>query len=405
MRRLVVCCDGTWNSADRAKADGEGRTNVARFHDAVVEGDVGGGVEQRRFYDPGVGTGSWWDRLVGGAFGTGLSKNIRDCYAWLIANWRPGDELYFVGFSRGAYTARSLAGLVRNAGILRPEHAGRVGEAYDLYRDRSDDTHPDSERSKAFRARYAVTDTVPISCVAVWDTVGSLGVPTRGPIGMLSRSRNGFHDVTLSSRVQNGFHALAIDERRKPFAPTLWEIPERELAARRASGQRVEQVWFAGVHSNVGGGYPDTGLSDLALAWILDRVASCGLVLRRDAVLTCGGRCDGRLYDSMSALFKPLGAFVRPVKQPRRAPDGAPLLTFEDVHPSVVERWQKLRPGWDPENMRALWQALVAAAAAAGGTVAAPRDATAVATGAATGGTLPSAGPGIGAGTGVGAGR
>jgi uncharacterized protein (DUF2235 family) len=380
MRRLVVCTDGTWNSADKAKADGEGRTNVARFHDAVVEGDVGGGVEQRRFYDAGVGTGDWWDRMVGGAFGTGLSKNVRDAYSWLVANWRPGDELYFVGFSRGAYTARSLAGLVRNAGILRQEEAGRIGGAYELYRDRDGEARPEGARAREFRARYAVTDAVPIKCVAVFDTVGSLGVPTSGPIGLLSRRRHGFHDVTLSGRVEHAFHALAIDERRKPFAPTLWEVPDAD--ARAMSGRRVEQVWFAGVHSNVGGGYPDTALSDLALAWMYDRVAGCGLVLRPDASQACRGACDGKLYDTMTAFYRAMGEHVRPVRAARRAADGTPLHTFEAVHPSAVQRWQKLRPGWDPANMRALWDALVAEGVS-------PADATR-ATGV-PGGTLPTA--------------
>ena len=366
MRRLVVCTDGTWNSADRARADGSGRTNVARFHDAVVEGDVGGGVEQRRFYDPGVGTGDWWDRLAGGAFGTGLSKNVRDGYGWLVANWRPGDELYFVGFSRGAYTARSLAGLVRNAGILRPEEGGRVGEAYDLYRDRDEAARPEGARAREFRARYAVADAVPIRCIAVWDTVGSLGVPTRGPIGFLSRRRNGFHDVTLSSRVEHAFHALAIDERRKPFAPTLWEVPDAD--ARTLTDRRVEQVWFAGVHSDVGGGYAETALSDLALAWMYERVAACGLVLHPEAARACRGACDGPLHDSMSAAFRIMGTHVRPVRAPRQAADGSPVHTFEEVHPSAVERWRKLHPGWDPENVRALWAELAARPAPADAT-------------------------------------
>lgn len=391
MRRLVVCCDGTWNSADQAKADGEGRTNVARFRDAVVVGPAADGVEQAVFYDPGVGTGSWWDKLVGGAFGTGLSQNVRDAYTWLVHNWLPGDELYFVGFSRGAYTARSLSGLVRNAGILRVEERHRVAEAYALYRDRDPAARPEGARARDFRARHAVTDVVPIKCVAVWDTVGSLGVPTSGPVGWLSRRSNGFHDVTLSSRVEHAFHALAIDERRKPFAPTLWEVPDAD--ARQATGRRVEQVWFAGVHSNVGGGYPDTALSDLALAWMFERVGGCGLVLRPEAARACRGACDGRLYDSMSTAFRALGTYVRPVRQARRAADGSPIHTFEAVHPSALERWQRLRPAWDPENMRTLWETLVAAPASPAspadapvrapsggpGTVAAPRDATRVA--------------------------
>jgi hypothetical protein len=196
----------------------------------VLEGDVGGGVEQRAFYDA-----AWARRLVGPHGGRRLrhrlSKNVRDGTRGSSPTGVRGRAV-LRRLSRGAYTARSLAGLVRNAGILRPEEVGRIGEAYELYRDRDGEARPEGTRAREFRARHAVTDVVPIKCVAVFDTVGSLGVPTRGPIGMLSRRRNGFHDVTLSGRVEHAFHALAIDERRKPFAPTLWEVPDADARER-----------------------------------------------------------------------------------------------------------------------------------------------------------------------------
>ncbi len=271
VRRLVVCCDGTWNSASRGRP-----TNVAKLRAAVSATDPDG-TEQEAHYVPGVGTAPW-ERVVGGAFGFGLSDNVLDGYRFLVREFEPDDQLVLVGFSRGAYTARSLAGLVRNAGVLREADEDRVAEAYALYRD--DEHGPDDPVALDFRARWSHESG--IHAIAVWDTVGSLGIPigTLDLVRWVNR-RYQFHDVTLSSRVANAFHAVAIDERRGAFGPTLWEPPD---AAAREAGQRVEQVWFSGVHSDVGGGYEDTGLSDLALLWVADRLASCGLALDEAAL-------------------------------------------------------------------------------------------------------------------------
>lgn len=351
MRRLVVCADGTWNDDD--DKNGGHPTNVVRLAKAVVPTDARG-TAQIVYYHKGVGTGGWWDRMTGGAFGSGISRNIKACYEFLVREYAPGDELFFFGFSRGAYTVRSLAGLVRNAGILRPEHVGRVDEAYALYRDRSDATHPGADASVHFRAQYAHDAT--ITCLGVWDTVGALGVPTRGPVGWVSRQRHGFHDVTLSSRVRNAFHAVAIDERRGPFAPTLWRVRHDDPAC-ASPDWRVEQRWFAGVHSNVGGGYPDCGLSNLALRWMTDRATQCGLALapgfreQLDAECDCGGE----LYDSMGRMYKVLGAHVRAIDE--ATPEGtppAPVRTYEDVDSSVVERHARAR--YAPDNFLRYWR-------------------------------------------------
>lgn len=265
MTRLVVCCDGTWNTARRAAP-----TNVVRLH-AAVAATGPDGLAQRAHYVQGVGTRPF-ERLVGGVFGFGLSANVQDGYAFLVEHFEPGDELFLVGFSRGAYTARSLAGLVRNAGVLRREHADRQDEAYALYRDRAE--HPRGEASTAFRARFS--HETRIRAVGVWDTVGALGIPLGG-LDTVRRlnARWRFHDTALSSRVDAAFHAVAVDERRGPFVPTLWQ----DDPAAAAEGRRVEQVWFAGVHSDVGGGYAERGLADVTLLWMADRLAECGLAL------------------------------------------------------------------------------------------------------------------------------
>lgn len=266
-KRLVICCDGTWNRADQPR-----KTNVAKVALAVRRTSEEG-TEQRVYYHSGVGT-KRWERLRGGAFGLGLSRNVLDAYRFIVESYEPGDQLYLFGFSRGAFTARSLVGLVRNSGILRREHAGRINEAWALYRSRT--AEPNSVASTLFRGTYAYETE--ISFLGVWDTVGSLGIPDLGPrlpktlFDRINR-RWAFHDTDLSKWVNGAFQALAIDEERSAFQPTLWH--QRPGAVER--GQELRQVWFSGVHTDVGGGAPDTGLSDITLLWMIAHARRYGL--------------------------------------------------------------------------------------------------------------------------------
>jgi uncharacterized protein (DUF2235 family) len=357
MRRLVILADGTWNS-ENGKEDGSGTTNVVRMRQGITP-VAADGTKQIVEYFPGVGNGGWWDRVTGGAFGSGISRNIKACYAFLIREYELGDHLFFFGFSRGAYTVRSLAGLVRNSGVLRRDQIGRVDEAYDLYRDRDKDTHPNSPKAEQFRDAYAVEAETRIKCLGVWDTVGSLGVPTRGLVGMISRRRHGFHDVKLSSRVENAFHALAIDERRGPFEPTLWTVRESD-PARTAGTWRIEQRWFAGVHSNIGGGYADRGLSCLTLRWMVDRAQGCGLDFDPNvlAEVERGCDCGARLYDSLSWFYRRLPQHERKLDQVETDEDsGERLYSFEDVDSSVIARYAKgLNPKYAPDNFLHYWR-------------------------------------------------
>ncbi|HYD53000.1 MAG TPA: DUF2235 domain-containing protein [Gemmatimonadaceae bacterium] len=360
MKRLIVCADGTWNSRDDASESGEGLTNVARLARLIAPVDAQG-VRQEHVYLTGVGVErSALKRWLGGATGWGLSDNVLEAYAWLIERFEPHDELYLFGFSRGAFTARSLAGLIRNSGLLRREHVGRLREAYELYRDRAPATHPSAQRSVDFRAAYA--HETPIHVLGVWDTVGSLGVPTSGPVGWYTRHRYGFHDVALSSRVRNAFHALAIDEHRKPFAPTLWEVQEAE---RVRAGQRVEQVWFAGAHCDVGGGYAECGLSDGALAWMIARAAECGLAFRDRCEAELRADCHGPVHDSMSAMYRVFGRHLRPIAE-RRLTTAGPVETYESVSPSVLERMRRATD-YAPENLKRYLASVGAGAGGAGG--------------------------------------
>jgi uncharacterized protein (DUF2235 family) len=354
MRRLVICADGTWKSDDDKQPGGKARTNVVKLREAIPEKSASG-IEQRRFYDPGVGAdGGWFSRLVGGGTGQGLSENVRDCYTYLIDNFEPGDELFFFGFSRGAFTVRSLAGLVRKCGILPRDDKKSIGDAYDFYRKRGEEFHPASPAAVKFRATHRSRETT-IKCLGVWDTVGSLGVPTAGPIGMFTRHRYGFHDVRLSSSVENAFHALAIDERRKPFAPALWTVREKDV--QKDAHQRIEQRWFAGVHSNVGGGYADCGLSDLTLKWMLERAQECGLEIKPGVLEGLKCDCAGKLEDSMTTFYRAFGPFERKIGEPQRDPEtGEALLTFEDVDDTVRERHSTVKPPYATPGFIRYWQ-------------------------------------------------
>jgi uncharacterized protein (DUF2235 family) len=289
-RALVVCCDGTWDTPTESSGSTQTSTNVYKLWRGVAD-TTADGDPQLTFYHDGVGTGGPLDRVFGGAFGAGLAHNVIDCYRFLAQNFRPGDRLYLFGFSRGAYTARSVAGMVRNCGILTPENLGRMGEAFTLYRDRGPDTAPAAETAQKFRNKYA-HETL-LHFVGVWDTVGSLGVPVRIPF---VHSWWRFHDAELSSTVSNAYHALAIDEERGPFKPTVWTRKSEP------ENQTLGQVWFAGVHRDVGGGYPDPDLADITLRWMVLRAQECGLAFRPDHFqsATAGDalqRCEGMIIE------------------------------------------------------------------------------------------------------------
>ena len=342
-KRLVICCDGTWNIPDQASDGKASPTNVTKLALAVAPEDDAG-VEQRMFYHRGVGT-SRREHIMGGGFGYGLSKNVRDSYRFIVENYEPGDELFLFGFSRGAYTARSTAGFVRNSGILRSSYADRIDEAYALYRDRT--AHPRGTEARLFRRSYSYETR--IRFIGVWDTVGALGIPVTG-LGWVNwfNRRWQFHDTDLSTTVDAAFQALAIDEKRAPFQPAVWkQQPD-------AGNQRLEQVWLAGVHCDVGGGYPATGLSDIGLRWMVDRAGTCGLAFLKDAFVPPppAGAGDaaststivnadamGTLHESRKSFYKLQGPYHRPIGEKDPA--------HEYVGSSVVVRREK-DPGYAP---------------------------------------------------------
>ena len=324
-KRIVICSDGTWNTPDRNNP-----TNVVKFARAIAPNGRDG-KPQIVYYDQGVGTGNFLDRITGGAFGGGLEKNIEDAYRFLMHNYDDGDQIFLFGFSRGAYAVRSAAGMIRNCGILRKTNAHEFPKAYKLYRRK--DAHPSSEESLSFRTSFA--REVRIEFIGVWDTVGALGIPVRG-LRSLRKGRYEFHDVELSKYVKHGYHALAIDEGRGPFKPSLW-------AAKENPGQTVEQVWFAGVHSDVGGGYASSGLSDEAFMWMKEKAAACGLAFDEESIdRFIRPDAFGRVHNSKVGIYKYTPGFTRPL--------GSGSGTNQAVHPGTVAKHRSDPARYSPKN-------------------------------------------------------
>ncbi|GAA5168347.1 DUF2235 domain-containing protein [Amycolatopsis dongchuanensis] len=340
MRRLIICCDGTW-----CDPDVESVTNVGRFYNALSDQDSSG-RRQLACYQPGVGTtGGVLRRMLGGAVGSGLSDDVMAAYQWLATTYSPGDAVALVGFSRGAYTVRSLAGLVGASGLvdLRERLAAEAGKlvarAYRHYRARDDS--PEWREGLAFRYDPRSGGEFPIDFLGVWDTVGSLGVPGyfTGLNLLDPPDRYRFHDMKLNPRIKHGRHALALDERRRPFTPTRWVAPE--------PGQDIEERWFPGSHMDVGGGHRETALSDRGLQWMIGEAEKhAGLGFHRASVQALSPDPAGLLHNDDRGVFGVLPTVVEPLMQPileaalQYRPRAVPRVTAEvaEIDPSAVER-------------------------------------------------------------------
>jgi uncharacterized protein (DUF2235 family) len=333
MKRIVICFDGTWSKpADEAlAADQRVETNVCRFYESVRDRD-NNGIQQVKWYDEGVGT-KWYDRYIGGAIGAGLEINIIQGYDYLANHYEDGDEVYVLGFSRGAYTARSLVGMIRNCGLIYPKHlALRVAMAYGIYRTRDDGA--DSMTAKLFR--QAFSRAIKIKFMGVWDTVGALGIP----LDVLSDAKMKFyefHDTKLCSLVENACQAIAIDEHRRDYDVCLWN-PDT------APAQVLEQRWFMGAHCDVGGGYEDRRLSDLTLRWMQDKAVALGLAV--DPVTVGAQNYLGEFTDSYARFLG--GVYAKKNARHYRA-FGGTRFGNETVDESVTQRRKEDRD-YEPQN-------------------------------------------------------
>ncbi|TKJ41211.1 hypothetical protein CEE37_05980 [candidate division LCP-89 bacterium B3_LCP] len=326
MKRIVICCDGTWNTPDKNEDSIPVPTNVVKIAQSTKHVSTDG-TTQLMYYDSGVGTsGGWLKRIIDGATGSGLSQNILEAYRYLILNYDVGDQLFFFGFSRGAFTVRSLVGLIRNSGLLRSNAVDMVDRAFTLYRARTFSTHPKEIEATLFRRTYAVADITPIKFIGVWDTVGALGNPLL--LKSISGRCNRFHDTRLSSAVEQAYQALAIDEKRHHFRATMWHQQPHD------QNRNLEQVWFTGAHSNIGGGLKSTGLSDIALEWMTEKARHCGLDFH--AVATKSDSLQP-YEESRKGFYRLIPKFYRPIAKS----DSQKGETNESEHSLVRERYRK----------------------------------------------------------------
>jgi uncharacterized protein (DUF2235 family) len=339
MKKLILCCDGTWQRPEQTWLGRPSPTNVLRFSLRIADQDSHG-KQQVVWYDTGVGTGNLVDKVIGGALGAGLAENVQEAYRFLVTNYKSEDEIFLLGFSRGAYTARSIAGMIRKCGILRRDRPVGFAEALALYQN---DMHPDDPEPTNFRTRNSVTgkESIPIKLIGVWDTVGALGIPLTG-LSWLTEGRYRFHDTELSKWVENGFHALAIDEHRAPFTPTLW-------AEKKKKGQTIEQVWFSGTHSDVGGGSGSRGLPDLTLEWMISKAGGVGLEF--DETVEQALPIQGNPLAPMNRIERAhFWSFLQKRRRTIGILDGR-LDGTQTVHGSVIKRWDN-DDHYRPSNLR-----------------------------------------------------
>ena len=340
-KRLALFLDGTWNVVGT-------NTNVWRLRCLCADKSTDGAT-QLGYYDQGV------NGVAGGAWAKGLSENICEAYDWILDNYEDGDEIFIFGFSRGAFTARSLAGLITILGLLKPGGPLGVNQLYDRYRRESSDRsiYKLAEEAGALAGEDSwilkYSRETNIKMIGVWDTVGAIGIPTPLlSIPGISSSAFGFHHTGMRQPIQNAFHAVAIDEHRPKFAPTLWTVrtPPDEPPKPMRPFTSLEQRWFVGAHANVGGGCYDDLLAQIPLRWIMRKAASFGLTFREEIVLE-GDEVLNTIYPSYEKFLK--GTYRLVFNRSYRSIGGAPEEKGDGTHTnineaidaSVFDRWRR----------------------------------------------------------------
>lgn len=383
-RNIVILSDGTGNEIK------QNLSNVLKLYQCLARDE-----DQLSFYDPGIGTiadAGGWSRLRnkagaiwGLATGQGLDRNVLDAYRYLVRTWEPGDTVFLFGFSRGAYTVRVLAGFVHLVGLLHREQENLANHAFVAYK-KAAHTDRNFDRAKArgnleiaWRVQEVMqTRHVPIRFVGCWDTVASVIVPRADRFFIPSLQTLPYTRTNPS--VQSFRHALAIDEKRRMFRVNSWLEPQVYVSERwgdrdGAPAQDISQMWFAGSHSDVGGGYPEdeSGAAKYPLRWMIDEAVAVGLRVNAETTsrIVDGSddaysapAPDAPLHNSMNAVWGALEYLPRrlwrkewpdrtglmghylPLSEPRPIPEDA------KVHDSVWARYHadaSYRPANLPE--------------------------------------------------------
>ena len=338
------------------------------------------GIPQIIHYTAGIGSsGAATQRFVTGLTAVGLGEYVRETYSFIAVNYSPGDEIFLIGFSRGAWTARSVGGMIDGVGLLTRAGMPYFSAIYEDWEHRNDERYVSKQPDIPFPEKPSFSDpsyldelihrgltrlNIPIKAIGVWDTVGSLGIPRLKyleALGLQSRnvSEYAFYDTTLAENVENAFQALALDEHRAPFSPAVWEKP-------KGSKTNLQQVWFPGVHSNIGGGYPDADIANITLAWMISRLGPY-IDFRPDYIIEQGNLnrqyykqshqrarpwSFGLIPDSLKGLYKLSGSktrtpgnYFRVDPYTGRETDKRLRQTNEYIHASVRSRTTLRGPG------------------------------------------------------------
>ncbi|HEY6448653.1 MAG TPA: DUF2235 domain-containing protein [Acidobacteriaceae bacterium] len=350
-KRIALFLDGTWNNVSA-------NTNVWRLKSLCACSP-----EQLVYYSAGVGTQSG-EHLSGGMFGIGIDKEVTDAYEWLIENYEPGAQLFIFGFSRGAFTARSLAGFISKCGLLQAGSPVSLSQMFERYRKGTATsilklaTALESGLSQEDKLIKAYSQSIPVWFQGVWDTVGTLGVPVPF-FPKVSREDFAFLETDLRINDTHAYHALAIDEHREAFAPTLWvkSTPKEGECPPPRDLDHVEQRWFAGAHANVGGGYEDDLLAEVPLCWMMSKATTHGLEFRHDVAID-GNVNACAIHDSYAEMAHGVYKAITFGKQYYRTIGAEPVDTGdvvkttinETIDASVFDRWRN-DAGYRPNNL------------------------------------------------------
>ncbi|WP_160655116.1 phospholipase effector Tle1 domain-containing protein [Photobacterium alginatilyticum] len=342
-KNIILLSDGTGNSAAKLH-----KTNVWRTYKAIDINSEEVAKTQIALYDDGVGTSSFKPlKLLGGAIGWGLKQNVIDLYSFLSRNYEAGDDIYCFGFSRGAFTVRILVGLVANQGLAQGNNDVELKQDA---KDKYESYLSDWKKRTGQDTQSGNNTPIPIKFVGVWDTVDAYGAP----VDEIKDFINRFYplyipDRQLSQSVEKAVHALAIDDERKTFHPLLWDESNED-------GNRIEQVWFSGVHSNVGGGYPDDDLSYVPLVWMLEKAQQHGLRLKNGILGQYRDKANshGTMYDSRAGLKSLYRYAPRNIDELMNT--GKVNIKLAKIHDSVVERIEKNYISYSPICMPSEYQ-------------------------------------------------
>jgi uncharacterized protein (DUF2235 family) len=358
-KRIALFLDGTWNTVND-------NTNIWRMKSLCAVG-----ADQVCYYSAGVGT-KYGERLSGGMFGYGLDEEVIQAYEWLMENYNLDDRIFIFGFSRGAYTARSLSGFISKCGLLKLGTPMSLNQLYARYQKgatvqtiRALKNHPADNLSLEDKWLKEYSMDIPIFFQGVYDTVGALGVPFSN-IPIVSRSNYSFLETDLRINNDRAYHALAIDEHREAFAATLWTktiargadtYPARSL-------EQVEQRWFVGAHADIGGGYANDLLAQIPLAWLVKKAQSHGLAFK-DTIDISGDESQAPIHNSFAQMAGGLYQVCKLWRPYYRAIGGAAVVggdkttttINETIDASVFDRWRKdstYRPAnltvWEQEH-------------------------------------------------------